>query len=329
VTVARFLAELRTRDVAVWSDGDELRCNAPAGVLTAGLRDQLRERKAEIVRFLRAAEITARQPRAVVPLQSHGERIPIYAIGGHNGDVFCYRALALCLGTDQPFFGLRPPGLDDECDPLTSVAEMASYFAGQIAQFQTSGPLILAGYCAGGAIAFELALALAGQGRRVEFVALFAGRYPAWFRPLSQLRHRMVQYTDRLGTHREALAGLSSRARRHYLRDMFRRLTIQHAAEAAQAEDVALASVARVQATTMQAIKAYKPAYFPGRLSLFLPSTRTRRKADGLVRWRAFAREVEEYCGPHGCVGDSMLLEPHVRAIASLFRACRDRHPST
>ena len=214
MTVARFLAELRNRDVAVWSDGDELRCNAPAGVLTAGLRDQLRERKAEIVRFLRAAEIAAHQPRAVVPLQSHGERIPIYAIGGHNGDVFCYRALAQCLGSDQPFFGLRPPGLDDECDPLTSVAEMASYFAGQITRFQTNGPLILAGYCAGGAIAFELALALAGQGRRVEFVALFAGRYPTWFRSLSQLRHRVVQYTDRLGAHREALAGLSSRARR-------------------------------------------------------------------------------------------------------------------
>jgi len=328
VTVARFLAELRNRDVAVWSDGDELRCNAPAGVLTAGLRDQLRERKAEIVRFLRAAEMTARQPRAVVPLQPHGERIPIFAIGGHNGDVFCYRALAQCLGSDQPFFGLRPPGLDDECDPLTSVGEMASYFAGQIARFQTSGPLIVAGYCAGGTIAFELALALAAQGRRVEFVALFAGRYPAWFRPLSQLRHRVVQYRDRLSTHREALAGLSGRVRRRYLSEMFRRLTVQHEPEAAQSEDATVTSIARVRAATMKAIKSYKPTYFPGRLCLFLPSEQARRRADGLVRWHSFAREVEQYCGPHGCVGDSMLLEPHVHAIARLFRVCCDRHPS-
>lgn len=325
MTVSAFLSELRNRDVAIWSDGDELRCNAPAGVLTAGLRDQLRERKAEIVRFLRAAEIAARQQRAVVPLQPHGHRTPVFAIGGHNGDVFCYRALAKCLGNDQPFFGLRPPGLDDDRAPLTSVTGMAAYFAEEVARFHANGPLIIAGYCAGGAIAFELALALVSHGRRVEFVALFAGRYPAWFRAASQLRHRAVHYADRVGMHAGTLAGLSSRARRRYLIEMCRRLSVRREREMAQRDKALLTSVVRVQSATMNAIKSYKPTYFPGRLSLFLPSPRARRRAEGLIRWHGFAREVEEYCGPDGCVGDSMLLEPHVGAIAGLFRTCRDR----
>ena len=37
--VPALLAELRSRDIHVWADGDRLRCNAPADVLTPELRD--------------------------------------------------------------------------------------------------------------------------------------------------------------------------------------------------------------------------------------------------------------------------------------------------
>ena len=326
MSVAALLAELRSRDVALWSDGNELRCNAPAGVLTERLRDQLRAQKAEIVRFLQAAEASARQDRAIVPLQPLGERTPVFAVGGHNGDVFCYRLLAKYLGNQQPFFGLRPPGLDNECTPLTSVRDLASHFAARIGHCRPDGPLIVTGYCAGGAIAFELAHALCREGREVERVALFAGRYPAWFRSLPQWRHRIACYVDRLEIHKEALQARPSADRRQYLIDMARRLTTRDNRSATPSNDQAFESVASVQAATMKAIKAYEPRYFPGRVSLFLPSAKSRRPVDGLVRWRGLAREVEEYCGPDECVGDSMLLEPHVGAIAALFRASCDRN---
>ena len=98
------LSELRSLDIRVRWDGDQLRCDAPAGVVTADLRDAIRQRKAEITEFLRAAEALSRQQRAIVPLQPRGERDPVFAVGGHNGDVFCYRALAAHLGEDQPVF---------------------------------------------------------------------------------------------------------------------------------------------------------------------------------------------------------------------------------
>jgi aspartate racemase len=64
VTVQAFLAELRTRDIHVWADGDRLRCNAPAGALTSDLRDQLRHRRREILEYLDGpAELSFSQQR--------------------------------------------------------------------------------------------------------------------------------------------------------------------------------------------------------------------------------------------------------------------------
>jgi len=140
VIVPAFLEELRSRDIQVWTEGDQLRCNAPTGALTPELRDQLRQRKSAIVQFLRSAEALSRQERAIVPLQPRGQCVPVFAVPGHNGNVFSYRFLAQHLGDDQPFFGLQPPGVDGESDPLTRVEELAAYFAARIRAFRPDGP---------------------------------------------------------------------------------------------------------------------------------------------------------------------------------------------
>jgi thioesterase domain-containing protein len=327
VTVAALLEELRSLDIEVWPDGEQLRCNAPAGSLSPAITDQLRARKGEIVRFLRSAETTARQSRAIVPIQSRGTRAPVFAVGGHNGDVFCYRALAWCLGEDQPFFGLRPPGLDSECEPLTSVSALAAHFATEIQAHHTSTTCIVAGYCAGGAIAFETAQHLVRRGAHVQCVALFAGRYPTWFRTLGQIRHRASHYTDRLQVHARALGIGSVEERRRYLTGVAGRLITSNHATDSSTPQAPSAVVAKVQQATMKGICSYRPTYFDGRLTLFLPSAKTRRPSEGLSRWRTLARHVDEYCGPDGCEGDTMLLEPHVLAIGRLFqRSCDNRH---
>jgi len=53
VTSSTLLADLGSRGVEVWAEGDRLQLNAPAGALTAELREQLRQRKGEILEFLR------------------------------------------------------------------------------------------------------------------------------------------------------------------------------------------------------------------------------------------------------------------------------------
>lgn len=325
MTVTALLEELRIRNVEVRADGDLLRCAAPAGVLTAELRDQLKTRKAEILEFLRAASVMAQQPRAIVPLQPRGSRPPVFAIPGHNGDVFCYRALSQHLGDDQPLFGLQPPGVDGQSEPLTSVEELAAYFAEQIRAFRPDGPYLLIGYCAGGAIAFELGRQLRQQGATVGFVALVATPHPSWHRPLSQMRYRLGQQLERVGTHVRALASRSLREGLTYIREKVRALRERRWARTVETPDPLLALRAKIEAATIAAVRRYEPRYFGGRLLLFLPTREWLHKGDALLSWKAVAHETETCCGPDGCPVDQMLREPYASASAELFRRCVDK----
>src|SRR5688572_14733335 len=143
VSAASFLSELRRRDIQVWAAGGQLHCAAKAGALTPELRDQLRQWKDDLLKLLDSAQALAAQERAIVPLQANGTRVPVFGVPGHNGDVFCYRALAQRLGEDQPFFGLQPPGLDGQDEPLKRVEDLAATFARQIRAFQPRGPYVI------------------------------------------------------------------------------------------------------------------------------------------------------------------------------------------
>ncbi len=321
--VPAFLEELRSRDIRIWADGDQLRCTAPTGVLTPELREQLRQRKTDIVEFLRSAQTLARQERAIVPLQPQGTRAPIFGVPGHNGDVFCYRFLAQQLGDDQPFFGLQPPGADGQREPLTCIEDLAAYFATQILAYRPDDAYVIAGYCAGGTIAFELARQLLEQGATIRFVALFTSPYPTAYRALSQLRQRAAGQVERVSTHARALLSLSNRERRQYIIQRLRDRKARRNAPPAPPDPVEVLR-AKVQAATIVGLRRYTPRHFDGRLSLFLPNKGWLRPGSPMLRWQRVARETERYVGPDGCPGDEMLLEHYVARIADLFRSCRD-----
>jgi len=323
VIVTALLQELRSRDIRVWADGDQLRCTAPTGALTPELREQLRQRKTDIVEFLRSAETLTRQERAIVPLQPLGLRAPIFGVPGHNGDVFCYRFLAQQLGADQPFFGLQPPGVDGQREPLTCIEDLAAYFAAQIRAFRPDDPYVITGYCAGGTIAFELARQLLEQGATIHFVALFTSPYPTAYRPLSQLRQRVADKVARVNTHAQALLSLSNGERRQYIIQRLRERKARRNAPPPPPDSVEVLR-AKVQAATIVGLRRYTPRHFGGRLSLFIPNKGWLRPGSPMLRWRRVARETEKFVGPDGCHGDHMLLESHVPVFADLFRSCRD-----
>ncbi|HEV2749983.1 MAG TPA: thioesterase domain-containing protein [Gemmatimonadales bacterium] len=330
MTVATLLAELRSRDIRVWPDGDQLRCNAPAGVLTPELRNELQQHKRDIVEFLRSAETLARQERAIVPLQPRGDLIPVFAVPGHNGNVLSFRTLAQHLGEDQPFYGLQPPGVEGEAVPLTSVEGLAAYFASRILTFRPKGPYLIAGHCSGGMIAFELARQLEQRGASIPLVALFASPYPSSWRAVGQLRQRLEEYVKRVRRHARALASLSYRERCRYLSAFLQRLVkaqpeTSDVPPPGAAPDQAAVLRAELQNATMMGVRRYTPRYFAGRLSLFLPNQDWRHSGHGALRWRSVARETEVSCGPDGCEGDRILLEPYAAGTAELFRRCRDR----
>ena len=325
MSAAEFLSELRRRNIQVWAVGGELRCTAQAGVLTPDLRDQLRQRKNDILAFLASAQTLAGQERAIVPIQCNGKRVSVFAVPGHNGDVFCYRALAQYLGDDQPFFGLQPPGLDGHAEPLTRVEDIAAYFAAQIRAFQPHGPYIIAGYCAGGTVAFELAQQLLRGGAAVSFVALFGSPYPAYFRLPTQLWQRLARQVERIRKLLREPASQPPGGPLRYLAEKLRQRRAQRDAEQAAALDPVLVLRAKVERATLSAVRRYAPRHFAGRVNLFLPGRQWLRSGVAVPRWRSVAQRTEEYLGPDRCNSYDMLREPHAPAFAELFRRCSDK----
>jgi thioesterase domain-containing protein len=328
VNTAAFLATLRGRDIQVWAEGGQLRCSAPPGALSTEFREELRQRKADILKFLDTAESLARQQRAIVPLQPHGMRTPVFAVAGHNGDVFCYRTLVQYLGEERPFFGLQPPGLDGQSQPLTRVEKLAEYFATQIKAFQPEGPYVIAGYCAGGATAFELAQQLFRAGCIVEAVALFGAPYATAYRFGSQMRLRFETQWARLSRHVGALVSRSGSERRAYLKEKLRLVLPSNGdggpesrieTQESKISPEVLAQRIKVQRATFAALARYTPRYFSGRIVLLLPSEAWAHSSRQPLRWRLVAERVAEHYGPDDCDTDVMLLEPYAATFARLF----------
>jgi thioesterase domain-containing protein len=87
-----------------------------------------------------------------------------------GGGIDCYRPLAESLpfrsvAIDSP--ALRTSGL-----PPASIEELAADYLSHVERAGLSEPLVLGGWSLGGAIAFEMAVQLARQGRRVVQVVL-------------------------------------------------------------------------------------------------------------------------------------------------------------
>jgi thioesterase domain-containing protein len=325
VSATWLLSELRRRAIQLRADGSELRCSAPAGALTAELREQLRQHKSDLLALLASAQAVAAQARAVVPLQRSGRALPIFGVPGHNGDIFCYRSLSQALGENQPFFGLQPPGLDGEAPALVRVEALAAYFIDQMGAFGHEGPCIVAGFCAGGTVAFELAQQLEARGTPVRFLALFGCPYPVYFTWRAQLWLRPLHKAQHAHKHARALAARSWSERRAYVANLLEERRARRAAKRAAADDPVLARRAAVERATLIAVRAYRPRPFPGRVRLFLPGTEWRRSGVEALRWRAFAGHAREYYGPQASDGTDMLREAHAPAFAELFSlACKE-----
>lgn len=322
MSVAELLAELQALDVHVVLDGDRLRLNARAGVLTDTHRQQLQQRKAEIVEFLRTAQQLAGQQRAIVPLQPEGTHTPVFAVAGHNGDVFCYRSLAHHLGTAQPFFGLQPPGLEEGSAALDDVSALADYFAVQIREFQPVGPYVIAGFCAGGTVAFELARQLSQSGQEVLRLVLFGSPYCTSYRKLPQLLATSSHLARRSLVHARTLITLPAAERRRYLSE---RMHALQQPETVAANDPVMARRARVEEATMTAVRKYDPDRFAGHIDLMLPCESWKHSSDAPLRWSKLATSCTQFVGPDDCNGDTMLRPEHAATFAKLFEQARQQ----
>ena len=126
---------------------------------------------------------------------------PVFCVHGAGGNVLNFKVISDRLGADQPFYGLQAQGVDGRLPPLASVEAMAAQYVEAIRTVEPLGPYRLAGYSAGGVIAFEIAQQLKRDGATVEWLAMIdtlsptsAGRKISYFRKLWLMRHWSLKF---------------------------------------------------------------------------------------------------------------------------------------
>jgi thioesterase domain-containing protein len=261
---AVFLSELRARDIRFSLDGGQLKCSAPAGALDPAMRQLLASRKTELLAYLKRAEAIINAPTLIVPIKPEGSRRPVFAVSGHGGDVYALLGFARHLDAAQPVLGVQPPGLDGS-PPLTSVEALARFQIEQIRRVQPHGPYRIAGHCAGGSIAYEVAQQLTAAGEPVELLALIGGPFPTVFGKFPQL----MRHVDR---HVVALTSGSLADRTTYITTKLKEKLPNKAHSAASPDMRSADALARerVERTTVTAVARYSPRAYAGPIDIII-----------------------------------------------------------
>ena len=136
---------------------------------------EARTARALAERLNRASE--SRDAGTLVELRS-GDGPRLFLVHDGDGETLLYRSLALRLPGKGGVVGIEPqrrPGI-----PLAHlrIEDMAAAYIRAMRELQPDGPYRLAGMCAGGVIAYEMARQLRAAGAAVEFVLLLDAAAP-------------------------------------------------------------------------------------------------------------------------------------------------------
>jgi amino acid adenylation domain-containing protein len=124
-----------------------------------------------------AARIADGSPRPVIVRLREGASAPLWLPAPVHGSALCYLRFAQLLDSDR-VYGLQPPGVDGEAAPIADFIALAAHHITTIRGHQPHGPYTLAGWSAGGSMAFEIAVQLEQAGETVE-LALIGSTAPS------------------------------------------------------------------------------------------------------------------------------------------------------
>ncbi len=248
----------------------------------------------------------------LVAIQPEGTKTPIFCLPGIHGGVIYLRDLAYHLGTDRPFYGLRPQDLHGAQAPVCRMEEMAELLVENIRSVQPDGPYLLAGHSFGCTLAFAIAQKLNQQGQKVNLLAFFdyldsitelwpdAESKPetVWFlRALKAVRNQVLIQVVKSRLFKAICTGARSKGRP--LPAFIRFLAV-------------------LTAVNWQAEQEYQPGSFDGRVTLFQIEDSTYQSPNGLPQYATGGVEIHTVQGDH----DSHLRVPYVKDLADKLNTC-------
>jgi thioesterase domain-containing protein len=269
------------------------------------------------------AEESAASQSLLIPVQPHGARAPFFFHhGDRDGGGFYCLSLARHLGPDQPFYALKPHGTEG---PLTmrTIEEMAADHLRLIRSVRPNGPYVLAGFCHGGLIAFDIARRLVADGEVVAFLGLISP--PLLARSTSEFVARRI--LSALIASTAALAGRDVHAGVHAFVWLCERLSalrqVVRGTVTEPGDHRSISDHARqLEEAYNRAVEGYVPRSYPGRVTVFWPEgKRVGGLGDVTIGWRQVAKHVELHVVP----GEHLTsITRHLPALAALLTTCLD-----
>lgn len=273
----------------------------------------------------------------LVAIQPGGTKPPFYCVHGVGGNIVEYLHLARSLGPDQPFYGLQAQGLDGKKPWLTRVEDMAAQYIKEIRAFQPEGPYYLGGSSFGGMVAYEMALQLQAQGQETALLAFFDTNgpdYPRYLPTTTAFRRRLYKYRTNFDVHWSNLRLLKGRDRIEYVRDKYARVQRyfwkkkKRLIQWWRRRVVQLTlpeTLRKVQNSGNQALEAYHPKPYPGKVTLFRATEQPYGiYYDRTLGWGSLVQgglEIIDIPGHHG----SIIREPRVGYLAQNLKECIER----
>ena len=270
---------------------------------------------------------------SIVTLHHQGEKRPFFCVHDGTGGVYCFLELVKRLRRDRPCYGIQAPGLSADEGLFISIEEMATSYINELLLVQPEGPYLLAGYCFGGLVAFEMARQLQTQGRSMALLALLDS-YPAEkvVSPAADTRnvdgrkddaHQIVRAVESLSRSWKKQIPLSYDELHNLQPDEQLSYLLARLKEAqVMPDDMDLPHFRRsirVIDAHNHCIQHYQPKPYVGRVILF----RNEYAIDDPLLWATLASEPLEI---HTVAGDhiSMLQEPYVQYLVAQLQLCID-----
>ncbi|MGB7326879.1 MAG: SDR family NAD(P)-dependent oxidoreductase [Rubripirellula sp.] len=270
--------------------------------------------------------------RFVVPLHvpPATKKPPLFIVGGMFGNVLNLRYLAKRLGDDQPVYGIQAKGLIGDDVPHRTFDDMARDYLDEVRQIQPDGPYFIGGFSGGGVSAYEMAQQLKSAGQEVAFLALLDT--PAVLHTKLTWIDKAKIHFDQICSHRFDYFAQLLRGRKEWNQHQAEtdRRRSRHASGEPASDGVEFRS-GLIGDAFMDAHACYQTLPYDGVVHLFRPPlvvahylpgsrriNRERQFMDETNHWEPWVRGVKlfEVAGDH----DSMVLEPHVRGLASILK---------
>ena len=290
--------------------------------------------------FLGRIATSAVRPRpALVPLRPRGARPPLFCVHPAGGSVAGFIGLARHLEADQPVFGLQDPWVAAGEMISLPIERMAEAYLREIREAFPRGPVHLMGWSFGGVVAFEMAQRLRDAGREVASLVIIDTPSPRLIRELSHgddttsiavlAREKAAMNGRDISIPSDALRELPFDQQ---VDEVLARLKRARLVDPDAGPEAVLQPL-RILRARQDAVRAYQPRVYDGRITLFLAADRdpeTAKDLQATVRildsspdrgWGEIStRPVEVHAFPGAHV--TLTTEPHVRLLAERWTAC-------